>query len=76
MDVVARAHTRAQGQGRHPNAAARAALDAITDPALGENAYVRLGDVLDLFRRNIGAFACAEDALKMVEREHREGRLR
>lgn len=63
----------------------RRALTAAHDPALGEDAYVRLGDVLaahrrwdvereEFLRRNLGGGYFPPFPL-WLEREHREGRL-
>jgi hypothetical protein len=53
-------------------------LAAVTDPALGEHAYVRLGDVLEKIRSLPFSGPLGRDLRKVadhLEREHREGRL-
>jgi hypothetical protein len=60
---------------------ARRVLVAASDPALGEDAYVRLGDVLAALERgynphgNHEARALTVHPADYIEREHREGRL-
>jgi hypothetical protein len=65
---------------------AHGALAVAHDPALGEDASVRLGDVLDAlereYERGDPGYAASPDywvglawARTYIEREHREGRL-
>ena len=53
----------------------RAALEAAHDPALGRDASVNVGAVLDAIRLTFGKDARADQIADWLEREHREGRL-